>query len=363
MKKGGFFCIIIVIALAVTLPACVVSAGTLTFYTVNAVFTDSSSARLAGAVADPGAEAYVSGYFMYGTNLDTCSSSTCFTTTPIPVYLLTPPDLFYRDITGLTPGTQYWFRFCIIGGSSGSSYCDGTATFTTLPTLPPTAMSASPLTVTTGSAADVVSTSATLHGNLGAMGGELLADVFFEYGPLGNLDWSAGAGTLSSAGAFSAPISDLRPFTVYSFRACATASGAVVCGPVVPFMTGEGPTATLTLNSMSAPTIRPTPGPTPVVVSLAATNLVPGGATLNGELDDMLVTSGETGAVVYFEYFLSSGRNPPISSVDAGTLSSPGTFSAAISDVPSDFYYFRACASTTPTGYVSCGANTMLVIS
>ena len=358
MMEKGFFRIIIilVIALAGTLSACVVSAGDLTFSTANAVFTDSSSARLAGAVMGLGAEAYVSGYFMYGTNLNTCPSSTCSTTTPTPVYLLTPPDLFYHDITGLAPDTQYWFRFCIIGGSSGSSYCDGTVTFTTLPVVipPPT-----PVLVTT-SVTDVTVTGATLNGAVTDMGGALLVDVFFEYGLPGNLAWSVGEGTLSSAGAFSAEIFDLEQGTVYSFRACANIDTEnVICGLPLAFMPQAAPGREMPPSvPMNSPPPGEGPAPVPVVVTHEATNVLSRSATFNGEVTDMVEG---TNAFVYFKYGLP-GKLASSMSVDAGRLSSPGTFSADIFGLSlHTLYSFQACVTTIPKGYDVCSFPQMVL--
>ena len=354
MMEKGFFRIIItlVIALAVTQPACIISADevpVLTFYTAHALFADSSSARLAGAVADPGAEAYVSGYFLYGTNLNTCPSSTCFTTTPTQVYLFAPPDLFYSDISGLLPDTQYWYRFCVIGGSSGSSYCDGTATFTTLPApIPPP----TPFVVTT-SATDVTITGATLNGEVTDMGGASWVDVFFEYGTRENPAWSVGAGTISSAGVFSAGISNLNQGTVYSFKACAhTAAGNVVCGLPLAFMPHAEPGKEIPkpIPTGQPPSSGP-PAPMPVVVTHGATDVMGRSATLHGEVTDM---GGETSADVYFKYG-APGKLALSVSVDAGTLLGPGTFFAEVSGLGlHTIYSVQACATTTPTGHNIC---------
>ncbi|MEY7848397.1 hypothetical protein AB7C87_04245 [Natrarchaeobius sp. A-rgal3] len=81
------------------------------------------------------------------------------------------------------------------------------------------------LAVSTGSAADVDATSATLGGSLDDLGEAESADVSFEYRESGTGSWSATSPTtLSSPGSFSDGVSGLAAETDYEFRAVAEAS-------------------------------------------------------------------------------------------------------------------------------------------
>jgi len=176
--------------------------------------------------------------------------------------------------------------------------------------------------------------------------------VFFEYGLPGQLINSVSAGTLSNVGVFSAPISGLTQYTWYSFRACATTMGTVVCDLPGVFRTE----ATVMTPTQSLTPLPPTPTPTaaPVVRTDPATSVTSAGATLNGAVTDML---GETSAAVYFKYQLV-GTGNPVFYEDAGTLSSTGTFSASISALAYNAWHtFQACATTVPTGYDVCGSS------
>ena len=369
MKKREVFHIFrtifaIAIALTVTLSACIVSANgsmpPILFIETSgpALFVDSTSASLVGVVKNPGTETSVSGYFRYGTSLEPCPSNVCFTTTPVTLSGPTPNDrIAYVHLTDLTPSTQYWFQFCIISGNNGSHFGGGIGTFTTLSTATPTPV---PLLVT-HNATNRTHNSATLNGEITDMGGAATVDVFFKYHGLGSSALQGGyvspvtvnAGTLSSAGTFSAPISGLNEYTVHMFQACATTATGDVCGVGVPglFMTEVAPWTPTPSQTPTTPIPTPTPTPGPLVVAHAATDRTSSSATLNGEVTDML---GETSAAVYFTY-QEIGQGNPISSVDAGTLLSTGTFSASISGlIPYTTYVFKACANTAPTGYDVC---------
>jgi subtilisin family serine protease len=82
----------------------------------------------------------------------------------------------------------------------------------------------SALAVSTGDATSVGTDAATLNGSLDDLGGADSADVYFEWGPSGDLSNTTSTQTLSSTGSFSADISGLSSDTTYDFRAVASAS-------------------------------------------------------------------------------------------------------------------------------------------
>ncbi|NEU57913.1 S8 family serine peptidase [Halorussus sp. MSC15.2] len=95
--------------------------------------------------------------------------------------------------------------------------------------------------VSTGSASNVGTSSATLSGDLTDLGGASSADVYFEYGESGtSLDSTTSTQTLSATGNFSADVSGLSGGTDYDFRAVANASdGDTDTGSGVTFTTGS----------------------------------------------------------------------------------------------------------------------------
>ncbi|MDT3435570.1 metallophosphoesterase [Haloarcula sp. 1CSR25-25] len=96
------------------------------------------------------------------------------------------------------------------------------------------------LSVTTGDATNVGETSATLNGTLNDLGGATSADVYFEWGPSGNLSNATTQQTLSATGTFSEELTGLETGTDYEFRAVAQASdGDTDTGGIAAFTTGS----------------------------------------------------------------------------------------------------------------------------
>lgn len=84
---------------------------------------------------------------------------------------------------------------------------------------------ADPPTVSTDPATDIGQASATLHGTLDDMGGEIIAIVYFEYRQQGASTWqTTSQDSLTGTGPFSDTISGLTPATTYEFRSVVTAS-------------------------------------------------------------------------------------------------------------------------------------------
>lgn len=99
------------------------------------------------------------------------------------------------------------------------------------------------VTVTTSTASDVTTTSATLNGELTELDGADSATVFFEYGPSGGgLSNSTTAQTLSSTGSVSQQVDGLDAGADYEFRAVAETSGASDAGDISGFTTDSDST-------------------------------------------------------------------------------------------------------------------------
>lgn len=148
---------------------------------------------------------------------------------------VTEPGAVDVDLTGLSPETDYEYR-AVAEASDGESDNGTIVSFTTLEedTDP---------SVTTGTAVDTVSSSATLSGTLEAIGGQAdQALVSFEYRETGGDDWQeSGSRTLSEPGEFETTIYGLSPETDYEFRAVVEAAdGDTDTGSTATFSTTAG---------------------------------------------------------------------------------------------------------------------------
>jgi hypothetical protein len=132
---------------------------------------------------------------------------------------------FSADLSGLTPGTTYYYRAKADG--DGDAVYGEEKSFTTL-TAPPKA--------TTSSATEVHSTSATLNGIIDSLGTAGSVEVSFEWG----LTTAYGSETTpwseTTTGDFNATLTDLIPNTAYHFRAKAIGHG-IAYGDDIVFTT------------------------------------------------------------------------------------------------------------------------------
>jgi phosphodiesterase/alkaline phosphatase D-like protein len=233
-------------------------------------------------------------------------------------------------ISGLSPGTTYYFRTSATnadGSSNGS-----TLSFTTL---------AAP-TVTTSAATTVSGTGATLNGSVNANGADTSALTIKYSTDQATVD--AGGGTSvtvtptqatgSSATSVSASVTGLTPSTTYYFRVAATNSVGTTNGATLSFST-SGPTVTTS----------------------TATNITESSATVgaivnaNGNSTSALSIRYDTDASVV----AAGGGSTSVITPTQATGSSNTTVTANLTDLqPSTTYYFRA-AATNPdgTGYGS----------
>ena len=124
--------------------------------------------------------------------------------------------------TGLTNGTTYYYRVCATDNAQNTS---SGAIANAKPTVPPLP------TVTTGSATNIFSTSAVLHGTVNPNG--LGTTTYFQYGTTtsyGTNTASQSMGSGTSTVEFTQAISGLTCGTPYHYRAVGTSSGGSTYG-------------------------------------------------------------------------------------------------------------------------------------
>lgn len=226
-----------------------------------------------------------------------------------------------QAISGLSPGTTYYFRACANNDETGdgpeNQVCGGVQAFTTSGTTVPSA--------TTSAATAIANTTAQLNGSVNAHGA---ATVYvFEYGtstafgqiapvPSGN----AGSGTAGLA--VSTSLSGLQPRTTYYYRLVAVNAQGTTRGSVMTFTT-------------TGPAVAPS------VTTIAAADITQTGALLKGTLNPHGQTTSFT-----FEYGTTTSFGQ-ITAVDsAGNHSSTVPVSLPASGLtPNTTYLYRIVAS------------------
>ncbi|MGA8892289.1 MAG: Ig-like domain-containing protein, partial [Anaeromyxobacteraceae bacterium] len=220
-------------------------------------------------------------------------------------------------LSGLSPGTTYYFRVCAENdaGLSGGRI----SSFTT-------ASSGSPPAVTTVAATSGGATGATLNGSVIPNG--LATDAWFEWGTDVTLasfattgTQAVGSGTTSQA--ILQALTGLTTGTTYHYRVAASNGAGTSRGAVLSFR----------------------PGAPPAVTTLTTTGVGTTGATLNGTANP---NGLETDA--WFEWGTSPGlaafATTAIQAVGAGTSPQPTT--ATLSGLsPATTYFYRAVAANS----------------
>lgn len=186
-----------------------------------------TSAKLNGELNSLGGYNSVPVYFEWGTT--TAYGSTT------PAQIRADLTDFGANITGLTPGTGYYFRaVAIFEGKPvyGNGMAFNTRSDIPLPKLKVVAVSASGITAN----------SVTLSGNLESLVGYSSVRVWFDWGKTTGYGNSTAAQMLTAPGAVSAHITGLTSGTTYHFRALAAGDGsAVVYSSDEVFTTAQGP--------------------------------------------------------------------------------------------------------------------------
>jgi len=255
-------------------------------------------------------------YFQYGT------SSTLATSTTVGSATATSSSATSKTqaITGLTPGTTYYFR--IVAVTDGGTTYGSILNFTT-----PTPAA------TTTAATSVTGISASLNGTYNTAG--VSGTVQFEYGTSSTLATyttvNATTLTSSAATARSYSLTGLVPGTTYYYRLVEIVNGTRYAGSIVSFTT-TAPAATTT----------------------AATSVTGISAALNGTYN----TQGYA-STVQFEYGTSSTL-ATYTTVNATTLTSSSATSRTFSLTglaPVTTYYYRLVIVVGTTRYTGSIVN------
>jgi len=235
--------------------------------------------------------------------------------------------------TNLSVTTTYHFR--IVATNADGTTVGSDQTFTTPPAVKD---------VTTGAASNVQRTSATLNGSLDPNG--IDATYRFQWGtdtsyghtaPVPDTDAGSGVGAVAA----STDLTGLQPSTVYHFRLLATSS-----------LVGAGTTVGLDQHFLTAPAVT-------ALATLAATNLQPYSATLNGTLNP----AGQPLTDCHFEYGTDAtyGHSAPCEPGPAAIGSGAAALEvhAAIGGLSEGLTYFFRLVATDAEGTTD-GALTLL---
>lgn len=309
-----------------------------TFASLPSVTTGSATNRTGtsatlNATANPGGAA-TTGWFRYSaTSPGTCNDSfgtRAPTSGGSSLGSGTSAVAYSQGITGLTPGTTYFY--CAIAQNSVGTSLGSILQFAT--PLPPTA--------TTAAATIITDTTATLNGSGNPNGATTTGwfryattspgtcnDTFGTRAPTSGGS-SLGAGTSSQA--YSQPITGLTPATVYFFCAITSSAEGTSFGSLLSFTTHAAPTTTTS----------------------AATLVTSNSATLNGSANP----NGDA-ASGHFRYSAANpgtcndtfGTRVPASSFNDASLGSginTVTYSFGITGLsPATTYFFCAIANNT----------------
>jgi hypothetical protein len=283
--------------------------------TVEAVATDLatditySSATLNGDLTSMGAATSVTVSFLWGT------ASGALTSETTPGEAMTAPGLFHYDMVGLAPGITYYYQAKAVGDDI-TTVLGEERSFTTVAIAPPT--------VTTGGATNLTTTSATLNGDLTALGTAASDNVSFEWGITTSYGSETTPQSMSATGSFSDNLTGLTEKTTYHFRAKAVGDD-----------TATGLDAVFTTSSIALE-----------VATGASTNLTTTSATLNGSLTGLGTATTDN---VSFEWGTTTSYG---SETTPQSMSATGSFSDNLTGLTAKTtYHFRAKAVGDTTAY------------
>jgi len=184
-----------------------------------------NSATLNGELSTLGTASSVDVSFELGTS----PGSYTYETSP---QTMTATGTFSITVSNLVSERTYYFRAKAAG--DGTNY-GSEMSFTT--------KAGVATSVTTGAATDTTHNSATLNGELSNLGTASSVNVSFEYGTSsGNYSNQTSPQTKTAAGTFSATLSNLKPKSIYYFRAKAVGDDTSY-GAEKTFTTKEAPSA------------------------------------------------------------------------------------------------------------------------
>ena len=217
-------------------------------------------------------------------------------------------------LSGLTSGTLYHYRVVATNSAGTSQGTDITLTTTTAAQLP---------AVVALAATNVTLTTAQLNGTINPNGAP--TTYYFVYGTTADYGLTtsrASIGTGTSAINVSATVTGLTPGTTYHYTPIATNSAGDNWGSDVTF----------TMSALA-----------PEAVTLAATNLTPNAAQLNGT-----VNPHGSSATYYFEYGATTSYGSQTSSFDAGSGTSAASVSVSVVGLtPYTPFHFRIVATNS----------------
>lgn len=238
--------------------------------------------------------------------------------------VMSSPGVFSAHVGGLAMGTPYQFRAMAATTLLGGQRAEGAfISFTTQHAVPQ-----APIAISTSSASDVTSNSATLRGYVTGMGPYESIDVWFQWGNSTGYGSNTEHQVIYGPGPFSVQLSGLAPNSSYYFRAAAKPAAlgvATVYGNAGSF------------NTSGAAVIAVSTG-----AEMGVTNY---SATITGYLESL---GSYRNATVWFEWGPSAGYGQTTS---MQTMYSPGTFSYTLQGLnPGSTYHFRALAVPTAAG-------------
>jgi phosphodiesterase/alkaline phosphatase D-like protein len=225
------------------------------------------------------------------------------------------------NVTGLTPGTTYYYRVCGKNAATGTEQVCG-AVMAFMTTGAPTVPAAS-----TGPATAITNTGAALSGTINAHGATTA--YTFEYGTgltFGNVATVENGGSSTADEPVTGTLSGLSPNTTYFYRLVATNSQGTTNGPVMSFTTMGPPTA-------------------PAVTDGAATNVTSTSAVLHGTVNPQAQPTS-----FVFEYGVGTSLNQVTTTDNAGSFGGVEDVSLPTGTLsPATNYCFRLVA-TNPIG-------------
>ena len=301
--EGRFAAAVLAAALACLVLATAGGAATApTAITGPAQSVGATTATVLGTVNPNGVA--TTAYFTYGT-----TSSETSHTANITVGSGTANVNVSSSLSGLAPGTTYFYS--VVAASSAGTAKGVEGTFTTL-SLPG---------AVTGSASSVTGSSATLNGSVDPNG--LSTTWYFEYGTstsYGSKTASATA-TGDTAVAVGKSVTGLQSGRTYHFRLVATSDAGTTRGGDATFTTSAAPT----------------------VVTGSVSGIGPKAATLHGT-----VTPNGLSTTWYFEYGTTTKYGSKTSSHSAGSGTTAQNVSSSLSTLKvATVYHYRLVASNS----------------
>ena len=279
---------------------------TITVTTGSATNITTNSATVSGTIS--GMSLPATATILYGT-----SSSLSFVGSYITSTTTNSSGSFSINLTGLKPNTTYYYQAAYVG--DGQNYMGTVKSFTTKNI---------EVDVTTGSATNITTNSATVSGSISGVSLPTTATIL--YGTSSSLSFVGStitSTTTNSTGSFSIGLTGLKPNTTYYYQAA---------------YVGDGQNYTGSVKSFTTKNVSVTTG--------SATNITTNSATVNGTISGMSLPATAT-----ILYDTSSSLSFVGSHITSTTTNSSGSFSINLTGLKGNTtYYYQAV-------YVGDGQN------